>query len=305
MEDAQEQLIQQLRQEIEATVERKMQTPKDFDFLSEHILQVTTQRVSATTLKRIWGYANSGGTMPRQSTLDILAQLIQHDSWADFCQQEKQESTPPSKEGGRLNENSASAKSNHPSPSLWAVAAVVAVLLAVVAGTHFFSHSATPPTPQSIPDSPLVITKGQRFATYQDYLRLFGIHAKDTLWGQRLPHHPEISIWGPRYHHRNWHNDGDSLLLLPTITERWEPSDGYADSALIAMRNHDHYYTYRDMNELRITFMRGLTPDGDSLTFLGVYRMDLENSNTHHITWVRVAEEVDLSRLDYLEELRN
>ncbi len=51
--------------------------------------------------------------------------------------------------------------------------------------------------------------------------------------------------------------------------------------------------------------MPTLTPDGDSLTFLGVYRLDLNNSNTHHLTWERVADAIDLNRLDYLEELRN
>ena len=61
----------------------------------------------------------------------------------------------------------------------------------------------------------------------------------------------------------------------------------------------------RDLNELRITFVRGLTPDGDSLTFCGVYRMDMSLSNFHHVTWRRVADRIDLEHLDYLEQLRN
>ena len=186
---------------------------------------------------------------------------------------------------------------------LWvAVAAAVAAVAAVLLLGR--SGGGTTVPSQEDDGSPLVIRLGQTFATEQDYLKLFGIHAEDTLWGQRLPHHPYLSLWGPQYHHPNWHNDGDSARLLPTITERWESLNGEADSALVTMRNNDRFISYRDLNELRLTFMRGLA-GGDSLMFIGVYRMDLKHSDYHHLTWQRVADQVDLSHLDYLEELRN
>ncbi len=153
--------------------------------------------------------------------------------------------------------------------------------------------------------SPYILHQGQHFATEQDYLPLFGIQADDSLWGQRLPHHRTISVWTPLYHHPEWHNDGDTAALLPTITEWWEPTDEPADSTLITIRNRDRFVAYRDLNELRITFMRGLTPDGDSLTYLGVYRLDLKRSNHQRLVWQRVLEDLDLNRLGYLEELRN
>ena len=185
-------------------------------------------------------------------------------------------------------------------PKAWVL---YVILLLVIAGGVYFGLSHRQLTGKG--ESPYILRKGRTFATEQDYLALFGIYAEDYLWGQRLPHHPNISVWGPLYHHPEWHNDGDSARLLPTITEWWEPIDGSADSIFVATRNFDHYINYLHMNELRITFMRGLTPDGDSLTFLGVYRLDLERSNIHRLIWQRVADEIDLNRLDYLEELRN
>ena len=201
---------------VEQSVGYSPRTPKDFDRLSDDIFARLHQKVSPTTLKRLWGYVATD-SLPRQSTLDLLAQFVGCD----------------------------------------------------------------------------------------DYLALFGIQADDTLWGQRLPHHPYISVWSPQWRHWRWHNDGDSARLLPTITEHWEPDDGSADSTLVAVRNNDHYLAQRDLNELRITFVRGLTPDGDSLTFCGVYRMDMSLSNFHHVTWRRVADRIDLEHLDYLEQLRN
>ncbi|MBO4820303.1 MAG: hypothetical protein J5548_02410 [Prevotella sp.] len=300
-----EKTLLELRRCIERIVGFIPSTPRDFDTLSESIFQKKRQRVSASTLKRIWGYSTTG-SVPRQSTLDILARFAGYRDYRVFCLACNDDKDDVLEVGDEVTETVLSGApeegelpvSEKQKLGRFTPYFLFLIILAIVAGAAYlgFSHR-TPHGP--------VIKKGQTFATYQDYLVLFGIHAKDTLWGQRLPHHPSISIWGPRYHHHRWHNYGDSALLMPTITERWEPDDGSADSALIAVRNNDHYLAYRDINEIRITFMQGLTPDGDSLTFCGVYRMDLEHSNTHHVTWVRVADEVNLAQLDYLEELKN
>jgi hypothetical protein len=302
-----EQILQQLRQGVEEAIDTKMRTPKDFDTLSETIYQKTHKRVSSSTLKRFWGYLSSV-TVPRLSTLDILAQFIGYTDYESFCHKCEEDHLvqEPDNEPVELptmpsadDEHGVDRKSFFSTPKAWVLYAIIA--LGVVGAAYWgLSHRQSAGTEES----PYILKKGQTFATYQDYLELFGIHAEEYLWGQRLPHHPNISVWGPQYHHPEWHNDGDSALLLPTITERWEPTDGSADSVFIATRNSDRYLTYTRMNELRITFMSGLTP-GDSLTFLGVYRLDLDHSDTHHLTWQRVADMIDLNRLDYLEELRN
>lgn len=73
---------------------------------------------------------------------------------------------------------------------------------------------------------------------------------------------------------------------------------------MVCEMNHNGYYVSRRLNDIRITFMRGLAPDS-AYTFLGVYRMSLTESDTTHIVWERVADVVDLNHLDYLEQLRN
>ena len=42
--------------EVEAAIGRKLATPKDFDFLRNQIFSRLHIFISATTLKRIWGY---------------------------------------------------------------------------------------------------------------------------------------------------------------------------------------------------------------------------------------------------------
>ena len=90
---------------------------------------------------------------------------------------------------------------------------------------------------------------------------------------------------------------------MPTITEHWEPEEYQADPELIATRNKDQYWHYLRINELRITFMKNLVDSG--YVFLGVYRMAKTQSDTTRCVWERVADECDLTHLDYLEQLRN
>ena len=292
---------------VEQSVGYSPRTPKDFDRLSDDIFARLHQKVSPTTLKRLWGYVATD-SLPRQSTLDLLAQFVGSDDYDAFCRQHEAE--PPAT--GEVRPQTADGLAPQPAAAegrtgrhdwmKWGGAGLM-LIIALAAVYAMLSRPAAAGDDDG--DSPYVITLGQRFGSYDDYLALFGIQADDTLWGQRLPHHPYISVWSPQWRHWRWHNDGDSARLLPTITEHWEPDDGSADSTLVAVRNNDHYLAQRDLNELRITFVRGLTPDGDSLTFCGVYRMDMSLSNFHHVTWRRVADRIDLEHLDYLEQLRN
>ena len=73
--DTQDTVIAQLREAIETVADRKMRTPKDFDFLSDAIFEKLHQKVSTTTLKRLWGYLSEPVT-PRTSTLDLLSQFV-------------------------------------------------------------------------------------------------------------------------------------------------------------------------------------------------------------------------------------
>ena len=49
--------------------------------------------------------------------------------------------------------------------------------------------------------------------------------------------------------------------------------------------------------------MKNLTDTG--YVFLGVYRTDLDQSDSTHVVWERVADECDLNNLAYLKQLRH
>ncbi|MEO0900290.1 MAG: hypothetical protein AAFY71_28025 [Bacteroidota bacterium] len=72
-------------------------TNKDFECLSERIWDKTQKRLSVTTLKRIWGRAETG-SQPSQTTLDILAEFAGFDNWRSFTQGQE---VIPSKESSK------------------------------------------------------------------------------------------------------------------------------------------------------------------------------------------------------------
>ena len=96
MNSSQQRDFDRLRQTIESATERTIRTPKDFDFLSEQIFHKLHQSISATTLKRIWGYVPSE-SLPRESTLDLLAQFAGHASWKDYCSDGNKNAPPLTK----------------------------------------------------------------------------------------------------------------------------------------------------------------------------------------------------------------
>ena len=283
--------IERLRISIETAIDRQIRTPKDFEYLATCIFNKMHQTISISTLKRLWGYVPSS-TVPRELTLDLLAQFLDYDSWRAFCKDEKTCSASELLETAKK-----------PKPLKAYVITIITALIVVFALVYMF-HSRWNPvtaTTDQQSDSTTIIRIGRRFDSPQQYLRLFGIIADKYLWGQQVPHHPGISVWGPKYHHPEWHNDGDSAKMLPTITEWWESPDS-SDSAAAAIRNSDRYLHYRRMDELRITFMKDLVDTG--YVFLGVYRLSLSKSDTTRCIWQRVADEVDLHDIDKLEELR-
>lgn len=69
--------------DIEQALSKELRTPKDFDGLREHIYNRLHILISATTLKRIWGYLDDG-VQTRQGTFDILARFIGFQSYKDY-----------------------------------------------------------------------------------------------------------------------------------------------------------------------------------------------------------------------------
>ncbi|MGN0202557.1 MAG: hypothetical protein ACI399_06625 [Candidatus Cryptobacteroides sp.] len=62
----------------------KLTTTKDFELLSDRIEKETGELLSPSTLKRLYGYV-SLSTVPRKSTLDILALYIGKKNYYSFC----------------------------------------------------------------------------------------------------------------------------------------------------------------------------------------------------------------------------
>ena len=75
--------IHELKKQIEERLKRKMKTPNDFIFLSGVIWERTHETISATTLKRLWGYID-GADETRSSTLDILSRSLGFQDWEAF-----------------------------------------------------------------------------------------------------------------------------------------------------------------------------------------------------------------------------
>ncbi len=286
--------ITRLRESIQSKAGRKMKTPKDFDYLSKCIFETLHEQISPTTLKRLWGYLPENPT-PRITTLNILAKYVGHENWDAFCRYNAIEvpvHDPLPQESAENNDIS----TDYPKPFLLRTT-IVAIVLILVIGAVAWHYTSVPTTPQKH----YILKKGQKFSTYHDYLKLFGIKDTTSYWSQVLPHHPGLILWGPEYQHPYWHNDGNPAQMMPTIIERWAPP--HVDSAVIAMKNFDKYYYELRLNEVRITFMKNLVDS--SYVFLGVYRMSLSQSDTTQLVWERIADDCDISNLNYLEELRN
>ena len=299
--DIQPEDVERLKEAIEERFGRKMLTPKDFEYLSAYIAEQQHETVSASTLKRLWGYIQTS-SLPRRTTLDVLARLLDFADWDAFCLND-----PDNAQQDRL----ASSQDISPGPSpsskprwFWfSVVSMVSVL--IIGGILFFMR----PAPAHTSGKDFVLRSGQNFTSTGDYLRLFGITDNSHPWSQSLPHHHGIIVWGPEYLHPEWHNEGNADSLMPTITEYWTPCGNNETSPhSVSTRNADNYLRAISFNELRITFMKGISrnksADDSTYTFLGIYRLHRGLSDSTHLVWQRVAEDCDLANLDYLEQLR-
>ena len=308
---SQDQAYAELRQALEAAVGRKMRSPRDFDFLANAILEKIHQSVSTSTLKRFWGYLPQYASI-RLSTLDLLTQFLDYKDWEDFIHSRESQLRSPDTDA---DVQTPLPDGNTPSPKAryrWGMVALLALLLlggAVSLWSGVFKENEEGAL---VSKGQYILKRGQIFETSSDYLRLFGITTTERYWDQPVPHQEAIVIWGPEYHHPQWHNEGQRDSLMPTITEWWTPADSSLSASpaseaerqlLSAEKNENLYFTVMRTNELRITFMKNLIDTG--FVFLGVYRTDLLRSDSTHVVWERVADECDLNNLTYLQQLRH
>lgn len=70
---------------VEKKFHKDVKTSTDFYSLAQEIETETGNSVSASTLKRMWGYVSTTSTA-RQATLDILAKYIGKKNYKTFCE---------------------------------------------------------------------------------------------------------------------------------------------------------------------------------------------------------------------------
>ena len=82
---------ERLCREVERVLGREVITKGDFVWLSDALFDSIGERLSPSTLKRIWGYFDSD-VQPRDTTLNILARFVGYRSYARFvdCTDEPQ-----------------------------------------------------------------------------------------------------------------------------------------------------------------------------------------------------------------------
>ena len=76
--------IERLKDAVVAVFGQTLDAPTDYERLSADIQKRTGELISASTLKRLFGYIKPG-TIPRPSTLSVLARYVGSAGWSDFC----------------------------------------------------------------------------------------------------------------------------------------------------------------------------------------------------------------------------
>ena len=76
--------IDNLRDDIKKKIGKSLDTPTDFDFLSNEIQFSLKEYISPTTLKRFYNYIPSN-VVPRISTLNVLARFLGKSGFKEYC----------------------------------------------------------------------------------------------------------------------------------------------------------------------------------------------------------------------------
>lgn len=77
--------IEELKRLVEEKYEKGINTTTDFEEFSFYLQRKLNKKVSASTLKRMWGYVNDEHK-PRVITLDILAEFLGYRNFEGFRQ---------------------------------------------------------------------------------------------------------------------------------------------------------------------------------------------------------------------------
>lgn len=83
-----------IKQKIQERFGREIRYPKDCELLATHITQACKTQVSASTVKRLYGFVK-GIREPRLHTLDIVAEYVGHKTWTQLLTSMDKTGEPP------------------------------------------------------------------------------------------------------------------------------------------------------------------------------------------------------------------
>ena len=83
--------MQQLKNIVIRQLGRTLESPADFEYLSEQIQKAIGEYLSPTTLKRVFGHIPYDGQL-RPTTLSILARYAGYNGWQDYLDKQHVES---------------------------------------------------------------------------------------------------------------------------------------------------------------------------------------------------------------------
>ncbi|MBQ6226239.1 MAG: hypothetical protein IJJ73_08075 [Bacteroidaceae bacterium] len=136
---------QRLFEAVERKAGRQMLTPRDFRWLEKRMFEDIHERVSASTLMRLWGYRSGG--VPRQTTLDVLARFVGYEDYVEFCKAQKPAPLqPPPEEGGLLAKNSPPPRGRG-----WGKGLALLLLLLLVGGFALWHFTKQVPMEEGLP----------------------------------------------------------------------------------------------------------------------------------------------------------
>ena len=73
-----------IKSKIQARYKQEVKYAKQCEALAAHINSTCKCKISASTIKRLWGFIKGQDTQPRIWTLDIIAEYIGYKSWEEL-----------------------------------------------------------------------------------------------------------------------------------------------------------------------------------------------------------------------------
>lgn len=174
-----------LCEDVEREAGRKMSAPSDFKWLADRIEKRTHERVSESSLMRIWGYVKSNST-PRIATLSVLTRYIGYLGWDDYVAHQSEHESAGSVANSVMkgsvqdqNTHSVSGSTGRRGRKIWIAVVTGIALVVILAFGWNFSVSRKIFGSEKSQSTPTYITTIDKLSNYRQYY----IHTRDKKRG--------------------------------------------------------------------------------------------------------------------------